>query len=482
MLAPTEPKRRLWAERKISAVCACALFLVSCGAPAPTRTIRLEDDAPPVVAEVETIQEATAPTQQEATETPPSEQPIEIAIMLPLSGPVAPTGQALLNAATMALFDAYDPRLKLKPVDTAGNPDVAREKAMALSTTGVAVVLGPLLSENVTAVGELLNQSGIPVIGFSNDLSAATPTQLVMGFSPEAEVKRVVDYALGQGLVNFGALIPEGRYGTNVRSALGDAIVDGGGHVSAIESYSPVADALFEPVKRLAKYDERRRETRREIQYLRSLRDDMTNEIADTLEDLEVMEGVAFDAVLVPEGGALMSTLGPLLPFYEIDPNQVKLLGTGLWNDPTLLGEPPLQGAWFAAPTPDAPDAFLTRYEKEHGVQAPRIATLAYDAMSLVAALARDEVTAENTDQNAEGERGKGEMGSLVSFRDERFALARLKRPEGFIGIDGAFRFLPDGTTERALAVLEINGRGLRVVDPALNGFPVFGYGLKQQP
>ena len=58
----------------------------------------------------------------------------------------------------------------------------------------------------------------------------------------------------------------------------------------------------------------------------------------------------------------------------------------------------------------------------------PRLATLAYDAVALAGALAR---------QND-------------------FSVAAITQPNGYAGLDGLFRFRPDGTADRALAVMEI--------------------------
>ena len=466
-------------HKKRSWLCALMLvflgsfFLAACGGgPSPVeRAARLPgDELPqtPQISDADTPQ-AVAPLQEETAD----QEPVVIALMLPLSGSEGDTGQALLRAATIALFDAYDPRLKLLPMDTEADPAVAERRAQQAIEAGASVVLGPLLAANVEAVGEILAPTGIPVIGFSNDSTVAEPGRFIMGFLPEAEVKRVVDYALAQGLSNFGALVPQGRYGNRIRASFGDAVAESQAVISAIESYPPDAAALFEPVKRLARYDERRDDARREVRFLRSLGDDVTDEIAAAVEDAEVMEGVNFDAVLVPEGGALMRTLAPLLPFYEIDPNRVKLLGTGLWNDDGLLGEPPLQGAWFAAPDPTSPKAFLARYEKTYSNRPPRLATLAYDAMSLVARLAREPII----DKIPDG----GDPGQLntLSASDSRFSLARFMTNEGFVGVDGLFRFLADGTVERSLAVLEVHRSGFKVVDPAPDSFPAFGYALK---
>jgi len=449
------------------------LFVTACGGgQVPVEhSVGPVDEEPQEIQQQIEIEEPRAVVPQE--EIAADQKPIVIALMLPLSGSEVGTGQALLRAATIALFDAYDPRIRLLPMDTQADLGIAETRAQEAIDAGVSVVLGPLLAANVEAVGEILAPTGIPVIGFSNDSSVAKPGRFIMGFLPEAEVKRVVDHALAQGLSNFGALVPEGRYGNRIRTSFGDALADTKATISAIESYPPDANALFDPVKKLARYDERREEVRREVRFLRSLRDDVTDEIAVTVEDAEVMEGVEFDAVLVPEGGALMRTLAPLLPFYEIDPNRVKLLGTGLWNDNGLLGEPPLQGAWFAAPDPVSPQTFMARYEQTYGNRPPRLATLAYDAMALVARLAREPIKLEGADSDSfEGDQ-------VVFKGDPRFALERFMTTEGFVGVDGLFRFLEDGTVERSLAVLEVHRDGFKVVDPAPTSFPSFGYALK---
>lgn len=442
---------------KLSVFFCFSLLLAACGPQAPTPAVT---QAQPVAAQAEEAATTLQPAETlvDATEVQSADK-VKVAIMLPLTGSEAPTGQALLRSAVMALFDAYDPRLVLLPYDTKADPNETEALARQAIEEGVSVVLGPLLATNLEVAGEILQPAGIPLIGFSNDSRVAAPGRYIMGFIPESEVKRVVDFAVARGLQEQAALVPDGRYGARVRTAFGDAISAAGGTIAAIENYPPDPDAVFEPVKRLSNYDERRKDMRDEIRFLRSLGDDMTDEIATELSKSEVLEGITYDAVLLPEGGELLGTLAPLLPFYEIDPNKVKLLGTGLWSDPGLLREPPLQGAWFAAPEPTAPTAFLEKLEERFGEAPPRIATLAYDAMSLVAHLLR---TAEDAP-------------AVAPFSNDR-----LMNETGFAGIDGLFRFLPDGTIERPLAVLEINRRGFQIVDAAPSAFPSFGYALRQ--
>lgn len=444
--------RALGAIALILAVAACS----SDTSTSKTPRTRSGDVPPRPEKQVDLGEQPQAPIRDGMTGMENAEK-IRIAILLPLTGPEAQTGNALLRAATMALFDAYDPRLLLMPFDTKADYATSEQAARKAIEAGASVVLGPLLGANVKAAGDVLAPAGIPMIGFSNDQSVAAPNRYIIGFIPEGEVDRVVDYAIDTGYRRFAALLPEGLYGNRVRTAFGDTIADSGARITAMESYPPDPDQVFEPVKRLGNYDERQRALKDEIRFLRSLNDDMTNEVADRLEKAEALEPVPFDAVIVPEGGELLRTLAPLLPYYEIDPNKVKLLGTGLWNDESILREPPLQNAWFAAPMPEKPAALLARYKATYDEDAPRLATIAYDAMALVAALARDE-------------------GVPAEYR---FSAERLTNPYGFVGTDGLFRFLPDGTNERTLAILEVHQKGFTVVDAAPTAFPSFGYSLR---
>ena len=183
---------------------------------------------------------------------------------------------------------------------------------------------------------------------------------------------------------------------------------------------------------------------------LKAQDDDASRLALKRLEVVDTLEPPEFDAVFLPLGGRELLTAAPLLAFYDVDPADVRYLGTALWYDEGLALEPTLQGGWFAAPQPDLWESFLGRYRENFGEEPPRLASLAYDATALAAVLARQ----------AEG-LPAGEV----------FAYDRLTNPNGFAGVDGIFRLLPDGRVQRALAVLEIHREGMVVVDPAPTTF-----------
>lgn len=388
---------------------------------------------------------------------PPATKPIRIALLLPLSGPAADVGNDLLNAAALALFDAYDPRLALLPFDTGGTADGARLAAGQALEQQPEIVIGPLFSGGVKAVASLFAAENIPLIGLSNDASAAADGVWLMGFMPDQEVERIIAFALSQGHERLAGLIPQSAYGDRVMEGFGASVQAHGGEIVSLMRFEPDADLLSDPIRRLARYDARHAAWQAEVRALEALGDDLSLEILKQLKTGETIGDPGFEAVLIAAGDPLLRSIAPLLPFYEIDPASVKFLGTGLWDEPQLAREPPLQGAWFPAPDPTLPRRFMARFEDAYGHTPPRIATLGYDAMALVALLARNPVSS------------------------ERFNRAAFRDPAGYAGLDGPFRFRGSGIAERRLAIIEIGRGGFTVIDPAPRGFatPVAESGVR---
>jgi ABC-type branched-subunit amino acid transport system substrate-binding protein len=152
------------------------------------------------------------------------------------------------------------------------------------------------------------------------------------------------------------------------------------------------------------------------------------------------------DVLIVAAGGNSLRALAPALAENGIDRGKIKLMGTGLWDDPSIQKETALEGGWFAAPAPEADASFVAKYKAAYGSEPPQLASLAYDAVSLVALLAQ-------------------------GTPYHRFTDSALTDPNGFAGVQGILRFDPDGTSERGLAILAVEPDGFRVVDPAPRTF-----------
>jgi hypothetical protein len=147
----------------------------------------------------------------------------------------------------------------------------------------------------------------------------------------------------------------------------------------------------------------------------------------------------SFDVLLLADTGDSLNAIASLLPYYDIDPPTVRVIGPALWGSAQARGDAALSGAWYAAPDPAARATFDQAYAAAYGTPAPGVADFAYDAAAIARQLA-------------------GEGG---------FSLAALSRPEGFNGVDGVLALQPDGTVRRGLAVFELQRGGPIPVDPA---------------
>ncbi|MGB0920213.1 MAG: penicillin-binding protein activator [Alphaproteobacteria bacterium] len=378
----------------------------------------------------------------------------KIAILVPLSGPHRGVGEALLHAAEMALFSMGADDLELLPRDTKGTPDGAAQAAHDAVQSGAELIIGPLFASSVAAVAPVARQAQITVLAFSNDRSVASPGVFLLGFLPEQQVARIVRFAHRKGLRRFAALFPQTAYGERVERAFNLAVSDIGSQVVTTASYEPIPEAMFDPVRRLAAYDQRTNALEAERAALQQQGDAFSQAAMNRLAGHEAIGSAGFDAVLLPEGGNNLRSLAPLLPYYDIDPKEVRFLGTGLWGEPGLGLEPSLQGGWYAGPPPDVGEAFNARYKALYGNQPPRLVTMAFDAIALTATLAK-------------------------AGGPYRFAPRAFVRPEGFAGLDGIFRLHRDGLNERGLAIVEVLPRGVRIIDPAPTEFG--GYDARWQ-
>jgi len=373
---------------------------------------------------------------------------VRAALLVPLSGPDAFSrlGRSMLDAAQMAVFDFSDSHFELLIHDTEGTPEGAMEAARLAIGDGASVILGPLLAPSISAIAPMARAAGVPVIGYSSDRTIAGDGIYTMGFFPETEVERVVAFTHQKGVRRFAALVPNDAYGQAAVGAMQQTAMAIGAEVTRVRFYDPATSDFSGIVRDLGDYDSRRQALLDQRAQLEGKEDEISVRALKRLERLQTIGDPPFDALLLAEGDKPLQAIAALLPFYDIDPKRVRMLGTGRWDEPGLGAEPALLGGWYAGPLPAARADFETQFAKVYGRKPERLATLAYDATALAAVMSR-----------ATG----------GSVRGPDFSAAAMTVASGFWGRDGIFRFAADGTVERGLAVLQVTSQGARMIDPA---------------
>jgi ABC-type branched-subunit amino acid transport system substrate-binding protein len=323
---------------------------------------------------------------------------VKVGLILPLSaaGNAGVAAQSMKNAAEMALAEFQNPNIQLLIKDDGGSPQGAQQGAQQSVDEGAEIILGPLFAVSVPSVAQVARTRSISIIAFSTDSSIAGRGVYLLSFLPESDVNRIVEYSASIGKKSFAALVPDNAYGNVVEVAFKQAAARRGARVVAFEKYS--AD-----------------------------RATPARNVAQAL-------GQA-DALLLADDGDSVVATADALTAAGANLRNIQLLGTGLWDNPRVFASASLQGGLYAAPDPSGFRAFAGRYRQRYGADPVRTATLTYDAVALVAALARAQGT-------------------------QPYSPDALTNPSGFAGIDGLFRFRPDGTNERGLAVMRVGSGG----------------------
>ena len=333
--------------------------------------------------------------------------PVRVGAILPLTqnGDPSVIGQSLRNAAQLAVEESGASDITLMIVDDHSTPDGAAQAAQQVVGAGAEIIVGPLFAADVVQAAQAAKSANRPMIAFSTDTTVASRGVYLLSFLIESYVDRIVDYAATHGKKSFAVLAPESDYG-NV----------------AVSEFQAAAGRLNARVVTIARYPPGQPATG-------------VQQIAEVANNI--------DALFIPEQAEGMPAVSAALASSGL---KAQILGTGVWNDPRVLKLPAVQGAWFAAPENPGFAAFSQRYKAKFNSSPTRLATLSYDAVSLVAALSRTQ-------------------------GPQRFSEAALTNASGFNGADGVFRFHAEGRNDRGLAVMEINNGDATVVSPAPHSF-----------
>ena len=337
-----------------------------------------------------------------------SGQTVEVAMLLPVSGG---GGDALLarsleNAARLAAADvAGNTTVNITVYDTAGNAATAASRAQEAVGAGADVIVGPLRSDAAAAVGVAVANSNVAVLSFSNNTEIAGGNVLVLGYTFANTANRIVSFSARQGRGNIVLVHADNLAGAVARDAVMQAAARSGANITATIPYE------FSQVG-----------------------------VVNVVPQITSAARNANAVLLTSDSAGALPLFAQLLPENGLNTSTVQMMGMTRWDiPPATLEFSGLQGGWFTLPDPNATAAFNSRYAATHGGTPHALGGLGYDAIRAVAATA------------GTGRLGAGDFVSAGQID----------------GAGGVFRFLNDGTNQRALAVAQIVNQQVSVIDPA---------------
>ncbi|WBU54116.1 penicillin-binding protein activator [Paracoccus sp. SCSIO 75233] len=346
----------------------------------------------------------------------PSE-PVQVAMLVP-GGTGNPDldrlGRSLANAGRMAAADADGAKIDLRIYTATPAESSAVSAAERAASEGAKIIIGPLFADSANAVGNAMKDNNLNVLSFSNNTQIAGGNVYVLGNTFDNIANRLVSYGVDQGLKRFLMLYENDAAGQVGAAAIESAIAQNGATLSARQQHAlsqESIDAIIPAVTKAAK-------------------------------------GKEIDAIFVTANQqAVLPYLTNQLNNAGVTSADAQMMGLTRWDIPAArLQLPGVQGGWFALPDTAMQQQFATRYRSAYGEAPHDLASLGYDGVAAIAALA-----------------GSGNRNAVNTVG--------LTRPAGFTGVNGVFRLRPNGTNERGMAVATINNGQVVVIDPAPRSF-----------
>ena len=344
-------------------------------------------------------------------------RPVPVALLVP--GGSAETGNNILatnleNAARLAVGDLAGVQIDLRVYNTQGDPAVAAQMARQAVDDGAAIILGPVRSAEANAAGTAVAADGINVLSISNNPAIAGNNVFVLGLTPDNAARRVLEYAARNGKGDVMIVGEQTESGQLVMASINRALDGTGATVVATQTYEFSQQGI--------------------VNALPDIADAARSSGADSI-------------LFTADSAGALPVLAQLLPDNRIAYPQFQFMGITQWNvPPATLQLRGLQDGWFPLPDPALTAQFDTRYTEAFGEAPHPIAGLAYDGIAAIGALI-----------------GTGAPDAL--------SRASLTQGSGFVGVNGVFRFMPDGTNQRGLALATIRDNEVVILEPAPRSF-----------
>lgn len=365
---------------------------------------------------------ACAPTMPTTSTGPKvdTSKPVPVALLVPQSSDgTAQIAADLENAARLAAAQLDDLEIDLRVYDTAGDATVAASVAQQAVDDGAKIIIGPLYAEAANAAGTAVADDGINVLSFSNNTTIAGGNVFVLGKTFDNTAHRIVSFAAEQGKERAMVIHSDRIDGQMGLNAFQGAAADTSLRIVSAQSFELTQESVVNTVPLIRASAE--------------------------IEDVDTL-------FLTSSSAGALPLLAQLLPEAGLDSANVQYAGLTRWDiPPQTLELSGLQGGWFAVPDLTRTENFSTQFQEQFGNRPHQLASLAFDGIAAIGALAQ------------------------AGF-DDILTREALTQPSGFQGVDGIFRLKDDGTNERGLAIATVQDKQVLIIDPAPRSFAISGF------
>ena len=350
-------------------------------------------------------------------------KPVEVALLLPSESKSTETNYLsnnLINSARLAARDLTTQNLILSVYPTSGEKKRAKHAAESAVDAGANIIIGPLFSEETAAVRETLKTKNTKIISLSNDPTVAGGNVFIMGTTLETSANRLIKYAVSKGFYRIAIVAPKGKIGFNGLKAAKTAIEKQGLIPTTISSYPLNVNGIKESAPKI---------------------------FAELINSSST--AVIFTDTPTRGLGFISEQLSQL---YDKNNKKLpKFMGLTRWDSSKqILAETSLSNGWFVIPDQRLKKRYQERYQNTFGAKPTEVSSLSYDAVALIGAILQK---------------------SSAAITSDKFPRKYFLDQNGFIGINGIFRFKSNGVNERSLSIAEVNSGTFKIIDEARKAF-----------
>jgi outer membrane PBP1 activator LpoA protein len=365
---------------------------------------------------------------------------LRVALLVPLSGPVRSVGEDMVNAAQLSLFENNKREMLLRIYDTRGTTFGAVEALKKALVDGVDVVVGPVFKAETKAIQKMAEKNGLLVFSLSSEQDLVNSKNIfVTGPIVEQEIQLLISYMVDKGIYNYVGLMPNTDFGASVNRVLREAIVTKDAMLIKTEYYDPNDQHMLKKIIELVSFYEVPK-TLYENFEKKKLESKMLGETKNLEIEIKEEDKIYPQAMFIAEGGSFADQIASLVFSVRKERRDIQLIGTSkLDGNDSTLKNPYLDETIFVGANPEKYEKYANSHSKMYRYRPLKITSIVYDLINLM-------------DQVYERKDGL--------YRPSKQALLH---PLGFDGIDGRFRFLPNGLVERRLYVLQFRN-GEKVV------------------
>ena len=351
-------------------------------------------------------------------------QKTKIALLLPIGSKnreLSYLGKSLRDATILAKEDLNNNSFEIKIYKTFGKTNegfVAYRNAVKENNE---IVIGPYLSTVTKAISKKFPFDNLKVISLSNDPTIVGTNIFILGDTIVNRANNLIQHAINNNKYRFALINPTKYENSKLEKIIKNNIIKNKGIITFSSYYS------------------------KDINKISNTAEYIKQKLIDYKTDVIIFTG---------DPDKKMSLLAAELADITKSKKElgIQVIVLSNWNDSaSIVLEPSLQKSWFTIPDERFRKFYENKFIKKFGYKPHPKSSLAYDAIAALGVLDKE-----------------------LHYRNNNYKtkFSGLFNSNGFIGIDGIFRFNYDRIAEKELSVIQINNGLPKVIKQARNRFP----------